>query len=129
MSAPTLKPKQRASVTVLPITGTLVDAKSQINYAFGIYSVHGQPLYDDNFVQGAVDQVSYTYKKLGGDVLDIELTPGNVYTAYEEAVLEYSYIVNIHQAKNALPSMLGATTGTFDHDGNLSGQDGQALPG
>jgi hypothetical protein len=127
MSAPTLKPKQRASVTVLPITGTLVEAKSQINYAFGVYSVHGQPLYDDNFVQGAVDQVSYTYKKLGGDVLDIELTPGNVYTAYEEAVLEYSYIVNIHQAKNALPSMLGATTGTFDHDGNLSGQDGQAL--
>ena len=72
MSAPTLKPKQRASVTVLPITGTLEEAKSQINYAFGIYSVVGQPLYDDNFVQGAVDQVSYTYKKLGGDVLDIE---------------------------------------------------------
>ncbi len=41
----------------------------------------------------------------------------NVYSAYEEAVLEYSYIVNIHQSKNILHSSLGATTGTFDSDG------------
>lgn len=127
MAVPTLKPKRQASAVVLPATGTVDAAKTSTNYAFGIYSVSTQPLYDDNFVQGAIDQVSYTYKKLGGDILDIELTPGNVYTAYEEAVLEYSYIVNIHQAKNSLPSMLGATTGTFDHDGNLSGQDGQSL--
>jgi hypothetical protein len=33
--------------------------------------------------------------------------------------MEYSYLVNIHQAKNALPSMLGATTGTFDSEGHL----------
>ncbi len=127
MAVPTLSPKRQLSAVVLPSTGTLQEASTANNYAFGIYSISDQPLYDENFVQGAVDQVAYTYKKLGGDVLDIELTPGNVYTAYEEAVLEYSYLVNIHQAKNALPSMLGATTGTFDHDGNLSGPDGQAL--
>jgi len=127
MAVPTLTPKRQSSAVILPSTGTIDDAKTSTNYAFGIYSIVGQPLYDDNFVHGAVDQISYTYKKLGGDVLDIELTPGNIYTAYEEAVLEYSYIVNIHQAKNALPSMLGATTGTFDHDGNLSGEDGSAL--
>jgi hypothetical protein len=40
------------------------------------------------------------YKKLGGDVVDIELTNANVYAAYEEAVLEYSYIINMHQGKN-----------------------------
>jgi hypothetical protein len=70
-----------------------------------------------DFKAGAVDQVAYTYKKLGGDVLDVELTEGNVYAAYEEACLEYSYIVNVHQAKNSLSSMLGGTTGSFDHDG------------
>ena len=47
---------------------------------------------------------------LGGDVLDIELTPeDNVYTAYEMATLEYSTIVNNHQAKNVLSDFLGAT--------------------
>jgi hypothetical protein len=45
------------------------------------------------------------------------ITDKNVYSAYEESVLEYSYIVNIHQSKNILHSSLGATTGTFDHDG------------
>ena len=58
-------------------------------------------------------------KCLGGDVLDIELTEQNVYTSYELAVLEYSYIVNNHQAINVLSDFLGATTGTFDHKGKL----------
>jgi len=71
------------------------------------------------FITGAVDQVSYVYKKLGGDVLDIELTEGNVYTAYEEAVLEYSYLINVHQATNVLSDALGNTTGSFDSKGNI----------
>jgi hypothetical protein len=82
--------------------------------SFGMYLL-GDGI--DDFKAGAVDQVAYTYKKLGGDVLDVELTEGNVYAAYEEACLEYSYIVNIHQAKNSLSSMIGGTTGSFDQDG------------
>ncbi len=31
----------------------------------------------------------------------LNLPEGNVYSAYEEAVLEYSYLVNLHQTKNA----------------------------
>ena len=75
----------------------------------------------DAFVTGAVAQVAYTYKRLGGDVLDIELTAQNVYNNYEEAVLEYSYIVNLHQARNSLGSALGGPTGSFDHKGTISG--------
>jgi hypothetical protein len=71
------------------------------------------------FLQGARDQVSYVYKKLGGDILDIEITEGNVYAAYEESVLEYSYIVNIHQSKNVLSDALGDATGSFNSDGEL----------
>jgi hypothetical protein len=56
---------------------------------------------------------------LGGDVLDIELKPANIYSCYEQAVLEYSYLVNIHQGKNVLSNILGNTTGSFDSDGNL----------
>ena len=78
----------------------------------------------NDFLVGATDQVAFTYKMLGGDILDIELTEQNVYSAYETAVLEYSYILNIHQSKNALPSMLGNATASFDNDGEiLTGND------
>ena len=119
MARPTLTPASTTSAIVLP-SGS-ADSASTITDAlpFGVYT--GQ-----EFLTGAIKQVSYTYKKLGGDVLDIELTKGQVYAAYEEATLEYSYLVNIHQAKNILPNVLGDTTGTFDHTGSLlTGPTGQ----
>ena len=121
MAVPTLTPVSQTNAIVLPVTGVLATAQNVNSYAFGVYSDTNSSLYDANFVSGAIDQVAYTYKKLGGDVLDIELTQQNIYTAYEEAVLEYSYIVNIHQAKNTLPNALGNSTGSFDHDGQFSG--------
>jgi hypothetical protein len=95
------------------------------HYPFGLYTDTDSGLYDTNFINGASDQVAYTYKKLGGDVLDVELTVGNVYAAYEEAVLEYSYHINKHQAKNVLGSLLGFATGTFDQDGQMTGGDAE----
>jgi hypothetical protein len=131
MATPTLTPSSQTSAIRLPSTGTLGTgtdgAGNTDHYPFGIYAASAAVLYDNNFITGASDQVAYTYKKLGGDILDIELTVGNVYAAYEEATLEYSYIVNIHQSKNILHSSLGAATGTFDSDGqrtdSLSGSN------
>ena len=127
MSLPTLSPASQTNAIVLTATGstdtTATGAGSTAHYPFGMYTDTSSPLYDVNFVNGASDQVSYTYKKLGGDVLDIELTVGNVYASYEEAVLEYSYQINIHQAKNVLSDLLGMSTGTFDHDGQMTGGD------
>tara|TARA_R100001082_G_C4365146_1_gene161511 strand:+ start:1742 stop:3013 length:1272 start_codon:yes stop_codon:yes gene_type:complete len=111
MSYPTLTPTSQTSAVVLTSTGSAALVAASCPYGIYTGSV--------DFLSGASEQVAYTYKKLGGDILDIELTPGNVYAAYEEAVLEYSYIVNIHQSKNVLSNMLGATTGTFDHHGNM----------
>tara|TARA_R100000008_G_C3580837_1_gene168410 strand:- start:1094 stop:2374 length:1281 start_codon:yes stop_codon:yes gene_type:complete len=125
MAVPTLTPSSQTSVVKLPATGTLGDVTAA-NLPFGYYATNGS-LYDANFVSGAVEQVSYTYRKLGGDVLDIELKSQNVYAAYEEAVLEYSYLVNTHQAKNVLDSLLGRTTGSFDHEGQLV--SGETLSG
>tara|TARA_Y100001937_G_scaffold112429_1_gene159996 strand:+ start:1663 stop:2958 length:1296 start_codon:yes stop_codon:yes gene_type:complete len=135
MSKPTLTPIQQTSVVVLTSTGSLFpranSAADASIYPYGMYADGGSELFDPNFISGAVDQVAFTYKKLGGDVLDIELTPGNIYASYEESVLEYSYLVNIHQAKNSLGSALGMTTGTFDHDGlrtdAVSGTEGSNL--
>ena len=130
MPVTTLTPASTLSITSLPVTGTISKAESTDSYPFGIYATPGADFYDSNFVSGALDQVAYTYKKLGGDVLDVELTEENVYSAYEEAVLEYSYIVNLYQGKSVMSSLLGAQTGTFDHDGTLqSGSLSSSLDG
>jgi hypothetical protein len=121
MSVPTLTPTSTTSAIVLPITGAHTNVNSTTNpLPFGIYESVA-------FISGAVDQVAYTYKKLGGDVLDLEITEHQVYAAYEEAVLEYSYIVNSHQAKNVLSDLLGATTASFDQDGQI--ESGNSLSG
>ena len=116
-----LSPKSQASAIVLTSTGSTSLVAGSL--PFGMYTGSAA------FISGASTQVAYVYKKLGGDVVDIELTPSNVYAAYEEAVLEYSYIINLHQGKNVLSSILGNTTGTFDHKGDLSsaGPDGVSL--
>tara|TARA_R110002073_G_scaffold74895_1_gene182935 strand:+ start:39 stop:1352 length:1314 start_codon:yes stop_codon:yes gene_type:complete len=127
MAKPTLTPVSTTSKVILTSTGSVAStgngAANETHYPFGLYVDPTSVLYDTNFVSGASDQVAYTYKKLGGDVLDIELTVGNVYAAYEEAVLEYSYHINKHQAKNVLGSLLGFATGTFNHDGQMVGGD------
>ncbi len=128
MSLPTLTPQSTLSAVILPITGAAASVNSAVPYK--IYSAESGPLYSSQFISGAVDQVSFVYKKLGGDILDIELTEGNVYAAYEEAVLEYSYLVNLHQATNILGDSLGNSTGSFDHKGNLmSGELSSSLDG
>ena len=117
MATPTLTPKSQTSAIVLPSTGSFLIASASVNYPYGVYVDENSQLFDANFVTGAVEQVTYVFRKLGGDVLDLEITDKNVYSAYEESVLEYSYIVNVHQSKNILHSSLGAVTGTFDSDG------------
>jgi len=69
MAIPTLRPSSQTSKSILPVTGTHADVLASL--PFGIYSSNA-------FVSGAADQVAYTYKKLGGDVLDIELKASQV---------------------------------------------------
>ena len=127
MAKPTLSPASTTSTVTLTSTGSVEiagnGAGNPTHYPFGLYADADSALYDANFAKGASDQVAFTYKKLGGDILDIELTAGNVYASYEEALLEYSYQINIHQAKNVLSDLLGMSTGTFDHDGQMIGGD------
>ena len=117
MAVPVLTPASIASAIVLPVTGTHSNVNSTANpLPFGIYTSVA-------FISGAVDQVAYVYKKLGGDVLDLEMTEYQVYAAYEESILEYSYIINSHQAKNVLSDILGNTTASFNEDGQIIAGD------
>ena len=60
MSFPTLTPTSQQSAIVLPSTGSADDVLTSL--PFGIYTT-------GSFISGAVDQVAYTYRKLGGDIL------------------------------------------------------------
>ena len=106
---PDITPVSQTSTVILTSTGSAADVAAAVPY--GVYNS------SQEFLTGAATQVNYVFKKLGGDVVDIELTPSNVYAAYEESCLEYSYIVNLHQSENILSEVLGQTTGTFDHKG------------
>jgi hypothetical protein len=119
MSLPTLTPTSQTSAIILPVTGTIANVADAC--PMGVYTNSSE------FLSGAVQQVKYTYKRLGGDVLDIELTEQNIYANYEEAVLEYSYLINIHQSKNVVGAALGSTTGSFDHKGQI--EEGHDLSG
>ena len=112
MATPTLTPVSQTSAVILPSGSTPAEAAAAA-FPFEIYTD------DQYFLTGAADQVAYTYAKLGGDVLDIELTKEQVFSAYQEAVLEYSYILNVHQVKNSIGDLLGAKTGSFDQEGQL----------
>ena len=121
MSFPDLTPTSTQSAITLPETATDSDADIKSSLAIGHYTGSAA------FLLGAKAQVAFTYKRLGGDILDIELTAKNVYNHYEEAVLEYSYIVNLHQARNALGNALGGATGSVDHKGEIVSGDGVSL--
>lgn len=112
MAFPTLTPSSTQSAITLPATGSTNDVAAAL--AIGYYTGSAA------FLAGAAAQVAYTYQRLGGDILDIEIKADNVYNHYEEAVLEYSYIVNLHQARNSLGSALGGATGSFDHKGEIT---------
>ena len=112
MAFPTLTPASQTSAITLP-SASLPSEAASASFPFTVYTS------DQYFLSGASDQVAYTYRKLGGDVLDIELTKEQVYAAYQEGVLEYSYILNIHQAKNSLGDYLGSKTGSFNEEGQL----------
>ena len=114
MSAyPNLNPVSNTSVSILSSSATATQAGT-FTYPMGVYSS------DATFLSGAASQIAFVYQRLGGDILDIELKNEMVYSSYEEAVLEYSYIVNVHQAKNSLSNLLGNTTASFNQLGEVT---------
>src|SRR3990167_1752419 len=93
------------AVQFLDLTASFVHTSSSL--AFGTFSS------DSDFQSDADGMVKYTFTKLGGNVLQVELTHQDVYQSLEEAALEYSSLVNTWQAKSELADILGGTTGSM----------------
>lgn len=128
MALPNFSPLSQMSKVILPPTGNVANVTtSSLPFAVYVSTDYWNGDQIASYKTGSVEQVAFTYKKLGGDVLDIELVETQVHAAYEEACLEYSYLINLHQAKNALPFVLGQDTGSFNSDGQLTGSNAADL--
>lgn len=84
---------------------------------FGIYDN------DSDFINEAEQMVIFVKRKLGDDILSVELTKKQIYGNFEEATLEYSAILNKHQAKSQLVNYLGFSTGSSDNPHMASGSE------
>jgi hypothetical protein len=73
---------------------------------FGVYDS------ETHFITEADNMVIYVKRKLGDDILSVELTKKQIFANLEEATLEYSSILNQYQAKSQLVNYLGFPTGS-----------------
>ena len=77
---------------------------------------------ESNFQTEADNIVTFVKRRLGDDVLSVELTKKQIWSSLEEATLEFSSILNQYQAKSQLSQFLGQPiTGST---GELSGSEG-----
>jgi len=74
---------------------------------FGFYDLEA------DFQLEADNMVTYVKRKMGDDVLSVELTKKQIFGNFEESVLEYSSILNQYQAKSQLANYLGFPTGSM----------------
>jgi hypothetical protein len=73
---------------------------------FGVYD-------NETGFQTDADNIhTFVKRKLGDDILSVELTKKQIFANFEEAVLEYSSILNQYQAKSQLVNYLGYSTGS-----------------
>lgn len=70
---------------------------------------------DDSDFPVEADQFAvFAKRKLGEDILSVELTRKMYYGNFEESVLEYSSIINQYQAKSQLLQFMGMPTGSYE---------------
>ena len=69
---------------------------------------------DVEFHAEADGMVTFVKRKLGDDVLSVELTKKEIWTCFEEAVCEYSRLVHEMKIESELINVLGLPTGSTD---------------
>jgi hypothetical protein len=68
---------------------------------------------DTQFQTDADSVVTFVKRKLGDDILSVELTKNQIWANFEEAMFEYSSLVNQYQTKSQLNNFLGLATGSM----------------
>lgn len=76
---------------------------------------------DDHFIEDANAMLLYVRRRLGDDVMSVELTNKQIWANFEEATLEFSKHINANQAASYMSNLLGLSTGhneSFVKDNN-----------
>lgn len=81
--------------------------------SMGIYDA------DTNFQIDADKMVYFVQRNMGTPVLDSEIDLREIWSAFEQATLEYSQTINTHHARNVLLDMLGQPTGSLSGSENI----------
>ena len=82
---------------------------------FGIFDA------EKDFQMDADSMVTFVKRKLGDDILSVELTNKQIWMSFEEATLEYSRVVNEYQAKSQLGNLLGNSLNIPDNEDDVEG--------
>jgi len=69
---------------------------------------------DSAFQSEADGVVTFVKRKLGDDILSVELTKKQIWGCLEEATLEYGRVINEADAKSQISNVLGMPTGSGD---------------
>ena len=68
---------------------------------------------DTEFQSDADKMVTFIKRKLGDDILSVELTKKQIFACFEESFFQYGQIVNEYQARSQLSTFLGTATGSM----------------
>jgi len=74
---------------------------------FGVFDL------ESDFITEADKMIVFVKRRLGNDILSVELTKKQIWANFEEACFEYGSILNQYQAKSQLVNWLGYATGTL----------------
>lgn len=66
---------------------------------------------DTHFQEDADSIIVYVKRRLGDDILSVELTNKQIWANFEEATFEFSKQMNAHQAESYMSNILGLTIG------------------
>jgi hypothetical protein len=66
---------------------------------------------DTHFQEDASSIVTYVKRRLGDDILTVELTNKQIWANFEEATFEFSKQMNAHQAESYMSNILGLSVG------------------
>ncbi len=74
---------------------------------FGVYDS------DTDFQSDADSMITFVKRKLGDDILSVELTSKQIWMCFEESVFEYGKYINEYMTKSQLGNLMGAATGSM----------------
>ncbi len=78
---------------------------------------------DSAFQTHADAMIPFVKRKLGDDILSVELTRKQIWTCFEEATFEYSKLINEYTTKSQLSNLLGISTGSMTGSESLYPRD------